>query len=127
MLCNFDFVKSVMLLLMGGCYVYLGRVILVLEDFILVMNEICWEFCLEYRFNKEIDEGCYVGVFMLDLCFFLFFLNVFLMEENYIYVMKMMNLIFFVEIKLKCGFFFILFFIDLIRLIKYLVCFYCMF
>lgn len=106
-----------MLLLMGEDYVYVGKVVLVFEVFILLMIEICWGLCFDYRFDKEIDESCLWGVVMLDFCF-LFFSGIFFIEiEN-----EMNFLIFFVELKLKCGFFFLLKYIDFSRVIKYFVC-----
>ena len=126
MLRNLDFAKSVMLPLMRGRYVHLGRAISVPEDFTLAMNEICRESRPEHRLNKEIDEGCHAGVLMPDLCFLPSLPQAASTEENYIYAMKTMNSTFSVEIKPKCGFLPTSPFIDPTRSIKYSVCSYCM-
>ena len=126
MLRNLDFAKSVMLPLMGGHYVHLGKAISVPEDFPLAMNEICRGSRPEHRLNKEIDEGCHAGVLMPDLCFLPSLPQAVSTEENYIYSMKTMNPTFSVEIKPKCGFLPTSPFIDPTRAIKYSVCSYCM-
>lgn len=121
---NFEFVKYVLLLFMGSYYMCVGEVVFFLKGFVLVMNEMCWSYCLFYRLDKEIVESCFFGVIMLDFCFVFLLIIV---EESLSDKKKYENLIFVVEIKLKCGFFFIFFYIDLKKLIKCLVCYYCMF
>lgn len=126
MLRNLDFAKNVMLPLMGGRYVQLGKAVSVPEDFALAMNEICRGFCPEHRLNKEIDEGCLAGLLMPDLCFLPPLPQAASIEENYIYAVKTMNSTFSVKIKPKCGFLPTSPFIDPTRAIKYSVCSYCM-
>ena len=126
MLRNLDFAKSVMLPLMGGCYVHLGRAISVPEDFASTMNEICRGCRPEHRLNKQIDEGCHSGVLMPDLCFLPSLPQAASTEKNYDQAMETMNPTFSVEIKPKCGFLPTSPFIDSTRAIKYSVCSYCM-
>jgi len=62
MLRNLDFAKSVMLPLMGGRYVHLGKGIFVPEDFASAMNGICRgcrpEQRLDKRSMKVVTPGC---------------------------------------------------------------------
>jgi len=126
MLRNLDFAKSVMLPLMGGRYVHLGKAIFVPEDFASAMNGICRGCRPEQRLDKEINEGCHSGVLMPDLCFLPSLPQADSTEENYHYGMKTMNPTFSVEIKPKCGFLPTSPFIDSTRVAKYTVCSYCM-
>ena len=126
MLRNLDFAKSVMLPLMGGHYVHLGKAISVPEDFASVMNEICRGCRPEHRLDKEIDEGCHSGVLMPDLCFLPSLPQAASTGENYNHAMETINPTFSVEIKPKCGFLPTSPFIDSTRATKYSVCSYCM-
>ena len=126
MLRNLDFAKSVMLPLMGGRYVHLGKGIFVPEDFASAMNGICRGCRPEQRLDKEINEGCHSGVLMPDLCFLPSPPQTDSNEENHNYGMKTLNPTFSVEIKPKCGFLPTSPFIDATRSAKYTVCSYCM-
>jgi len=126
MLNNLDFAKSVMLPLMGGRYVHLGKAISVPQDFASAMNEICRGCRPEHRRGKEIDEGCHSGVLMADFCFLPSLQQVASTEENCNHAMETINPTFSVEIKPKCGFLPSSPFIDSTRAIKYSVCSYCM-
>lgn len=126
MLRNLDFAKRVMLPLMGGRCVHLGKAISVPEDFASAMNDICRGCRPEHRLDKEIDEGCHSGVLMPDFCFLPSLPQAASTEENYRHAMKTMNPTFSVEIKPKCGFLPTSPFIDSTRGTKYSVCNYCM-